>query len=66
MEKLKRTDERESYCLRGETGSYPAFTRRVAGSNPAGGTELTFRGQSIYEVWARGVTGSMPGSYPGR
>lgn len=42
MDKLKRTDERESYCIDASVDQrigHPAFTRNSAGSSPAGGTE---------------------------
>lgn len=52
MEKLKRTDMRESYCYASVTQrfEYPPFKRSNAGSNPAGGTE---RGVAILvdNVW---------------
>lgn len=41
MNRLKRTDERESYCYASvaQPEEQSAFNRSVAGSSPAGGTE---------------------------
>jgi hypothetical protein len=57
MDKLKRTDQRESYCYASvaQRIEQPAFTRASVGSSPTGGTEAESAMLAYFAREKRGV-----------
>lgn len=55
MDKLKRSDQRESYCSASiaQPAEQPAFTRTVGGSNPSGSIDGCNALLALYQLWRR-------------
>lgn len=65
MDKLKRSDMRESYCSASvaQLGEQAAFTREVAGSIPAGGTAAESAMLAFFARPKRGVAVLVDGEW---